>query len=472
MRGNKTFGRASLALEYAILCVALIMVAAPAGALSAPIEIVLHAFTGEGQDGSTAIAGLIADNNGNLYGTTAGGGASGNGTVYELSPPMAGEVWTETVLYAFTGGSDGSSPLAKLTFDGNGNLYGTTAGGGASGKGTVFELSPPTAGGKWSLNTLYQFTGGSDGGLPSGVILASGNLYGMTWRGGASGKGTVFELSPPTAGGKWTLNTLYPFTGGSDGANPTGGLIMDSEGNLYGTTAWGGASGNGTVFELTPPAAAGGMGTLNTLYAFTGGSDGGSPLAGLTFGSKGNLYGTTYFGGASGFGTVFELTPPAATGGMGTLNTLHAFAGGSSDGANPGAGVTFDSSGNLYGTTTWGGGSCPNGGESGCGVVFELSPPGRLRGVVGWTETLLLDFSDNFTVGANPSAGLILDSKGNLYGTTPEGGVSCGGIGCGVVFELTETASRPTPPRICSNCRSPAICCVCAGGIWNGKQCS
>ena len=247
----------------------------------------LYSFAGS--DGATPHAGLIADPAGNLYGTTWGGGASGQGTVFQLDP--SGNL---TVLYSFAGG-DGSRPGGGLIADSSGNLYGTTINGGAQDAGTVFQLTPSGA-----LNLLYSFTGGSDGALPfAGLIAdAAGNLYGTTIDGGAGGQGTVFQLDP-----SGTLTVLYSSNEGS----PWAGLIADAAGNLYGTTE--GGDGPGTVFQLTP------SGTLTVLHSFTGGSDGGRPVADLLADAAGNLYGTTALGGANtscpgGCGTVFELTAP------------------------------------------------------------------------------------------------------------------------------------------------------------------
>src|SRR5215472_13944033 len=255
---------------------------------------VLYSFTG-GSDGALPWAGLIADAAGNLYGTTYGGGASGQGTVFQLDPSG-----TLTVLYSLTGGND-ASPWSGLIADAAGNLYGTTEGG--DGPGEVFQLTPSGI-----LNVLHNFTG-RDGAIPHGGLLfdGAGNLYGTTHNGGASAAyGTVFQLTP-----SGTLNVLHSFTGGSDGAYPEAGLIADMAGNLYGTTASGGSGGQGTVFQLTP------SGALNVLYSFTGGSDGGRPAADLIADAAGNLYGTTASGGATascpgGCGTVFELTVPSS----------------------------------------------------------------------------------------------------------------------------------------------------------------
>jgi uncharacterized repeat protein (TIGR03803 family) len=254
---------------FAALCAALI--AAAGSASAAPTETVLHSFPG-GSDGGNPQAGLIADSAGNLYGTTFNGGASNYGAVFKLTPGG-----TEKVLYSFTGGSNGNNPSSGLTADSTGNLYGTTFYGGASNYGAVFKLAP---GGTETV--LYSFKGGtSDGANPwSGSLIAdsSGNLYGTTQYGGAfaptigASTGTVFQLSPPaTAGGAWTERVLYNFCSlpsCSDGAVPYSGLIADSSGNLYGTTGLGGASGAsnyGVVFKLAPPATAGGAWTETVL---------------------------------------------------------------------------------------------------------------------------------------------------------------------------------------------------------------
>jgi uncharacterized repeat protein (TIGR03803 family) len=212
---------------------------------------------------------------------------------------------TLTTLYSFTGGSDGQCPLAGLTADANG-IYGTTLLGSKSNLGTVFQLIPPPLfGGPWRERVLYGFTG-SDGAHPHAGLIAdaTGALYGTTWLGGTAGYGTVFKLTPPAASGWtwWTETVLHNFTG-SDGAEPLAGLIADAAGALYGTTRYGGASGRGTVFKLTPPAASGGSWTETVLHGFNG-SDGDTPLAGLLADATGALYGTTEWGGPGGYGTV------------------------------------------------------------------------------------------------------------------------------------------------------------------------
>jgi uncharacterized repeat protein (TIGR03803 family) len=376
-------------------------------------------------DGASPLADLIFDAAGNLYGTTDGGGTYSSGTVFELTPTKGGG-WTEQVLYSFNPSiGDGYYPFAGLIFDAAGNLYGTTsAGGGNGGQGTVFELTPAQGGG-WTEKALYSFTGYPDGGNPrSGLIFdAAGNLYGTTFRGGTDGAGTVFELTLSKGGG-WTEQVLYTFTG-MDGRQPYAGLIFDAAGNLYGTTSGGGTIGYGTVFELAPKA--GGGWTEQVLYNFGSGSDGAFPQAALIFDAAGNLYGTTEEGGTNGYngyGTVFELTP--AQGGGWTEQALHSFNYNATDGAYPYYGnLISDAAGNLYGTTN-------AGGTYGVGMVFELARtglPGPPR------RRVLYSFKYNGTDGNSPLAGLIFDAAGNLYGTTSAGGA----YGGGTVFELTPT---------------------------------
>jgi uncharacterized repeat protein (TIGR03803 family) len=290
-----------------------------------------------------------------------------------------------------------------------------------------------------TLTTLYTFTGGADGANPyAGVILDSkGDLYGTTEYGGASNWGTVFELMP--SGNGWTETVLHSFTlNGTDGVAPLGSVMLDPNANLYGTTQGGGAHKYGTVFEVSA------NGTEQVLYSFGGlpAADGGIPYAGVVRDTKGNLYGTTDYSGPLGFecvngcGTVFEI---AKAGGE---TVLYGFLG-EPDGGHPFAGVIFDANGNLYGTTyTGGSANCHVNDDGGCGTVFELTPSAS-----GWTETVLYRFTGG-TDGANPGPGsLIFDEKGNLYGTTLYGGdASCAGgatrnmAGCGTVFKLTPSA--------------------------------
>jgi uncharacterized repeat protein (TIGR03803 family) len=380
-------------------------------------------------DGGAPQANIVSDAAGNLYGTTAGYGTSENGSVFELSSGSKG-TWTRTLLYNFKGGKDGSFPYAGLVFDEVGNLYGTTEKGG-SGSGTVFELSP-VGGGKWAEKIIYAFQGyPTDGGSPvAGLVFdPAGNLYGTTQLGGSLGYcgygcGTVFKLTASSGGG-WTETMIYQFNDISNGAIfPTAGLALDSAGNLYGTASQGGL-GFGVVFELSP--SPGGTWNESVLYTFTGGADGGSPVAGVIFDSVGNLYGTTesgdYYRCPNGCGVVFELSP--GSGNNWTESVLHSFSG--KDGDYPTAGLIFDRAGNLYGTTAYGGtvaSSCPYG----CGLAFKLTP--NHEG--GWTESVLNSFTGERD-GANPLAGLLLDAAGNLYGTASGGGRA----NAGVVFEVT-----------------------------------
>jgi uncharacterized repeat protein (TIGR03803 family) len=359
-------------------------------------ETVLHSFTSPPK-GANPYAGVIRDSAGNLYGTTSSGGAKDAGTVFKVNASGL-----ETVLYSFTGGADGRAPYAGVIRDSSGNLYGTTVSGGtgygncSEGCGVVFKLTP--AG---QETVLYSFTGGADGGNPhAGVVRdSSGNLYGTTFLFGTAYVGVVYKLD--TSGNETVLHT---FTGGVDGGNPTGGVILDSSGNLYGTTYQYGASGAGVVFKL------GTSGQLTALYSFTGNADGGYPYAGVIRDSAGNLYGTTPLGGTAGAGVVFKVSA------SGQETVLHSFTDGA-DGGYPSAGVIEDSSGNLYGT------ACA-GGTAGAGVVFKVA--------AGGPETALYSFPGG-TDGSCPYAGVIRDSSGNLYGTTYSGG---GTANLGLVYEV------------------------------------
>jgi uncharacterized repeat protein (TIGR03803 family) len=377
-------------------------------------EKVLHVFTG-GKDGGVPTGGVILDSAGNLYGTTLFGGnqrpqncqavsifAAGCGVVFKLTPTAHGP-WAETVLYAFTGGADGSEPWGNPFLDSNGNLYGMTNIGGADsscgpppyGCGVVFKLTP-AAEGPWTESVLYTFSGGADGAFPYGdgvTFDSQGNLYGVTYYGGDTsvscfgtpGCGVVFQLAPSSSG-PWTETVLHAFTDGTDGAIPLSAVILDSAGNVYGTTIDGGDTtgsnclggsgippGCGVVFELTQ-----GTWEETVLYTFTGGSDGASPLTPVIFDSSGNLYGVTTNGGDfrgptchnGGCGVVFKLTPAGQ--GPWTESVLHAFTG-AADGRTPQSNLLFDSAGNIYGMTDYGGDTSCNS-PFGCGVVFELTP--------------------------------------------------------------------------------------------------
>ena len=313
--------------------------------------------------------------------------------------PAADAASKYKVLHAFNG-KDGADPSADLIFDAAGNLYGSTEQGGAYGPGTVFKLTP-NADGSWTESVLHSFNG-SDGQLPkAGLIFdAAGNLYGTTSEGGTHNFGTVFKLTP-NADGSWTESVLHSFNG-SDGASPEAGLTFDAAGNLYGTTG-----GPGTAFKLTPNAD--GSWTESVLHYFKPNVLG--PEAGLIFDATGNLYGTTYGGGTDNLGTVFKLTPNAD--GSWTESVLHSF--NSGDGANPWAGLIFDATGNLYGTTE-------SGGAHNFGTVFKLTPNADRS----WTESVLYRFRGD-PASTPIFAGLIFDGAGNLYGTVSGASASSGG---------------------------------------------
>jgi uncharacterized repeat protein (TIGR03803 family) len=370
---------------------------------------VLHDFT-RGKDGASPEVGLSIDGAGNLFGTANSGGSAGFGTAFELA--HKGRGFGFKVLHTFTGRSvgstDGGGPAARVVFGPNGTLYGSTTFGGSSNGGVVYNLGPAAR-----LRTetiLYSFAGGSDGDRPSGDLIfdQAGNIYGTTSFGGSTFNGTTFELTPSGSG--FTEDVLYSFTGGNDGAEPVAGVISDAAGNLYGTAGAGGALGFGTVFELT---GSGSSRTEQTLYSFQDASDGAIPNGGLIFDASGNLYGTTSSGGAGGGGTVFKLTPSA---GSFTFSLLFSFTGG----GGPAASLTMDAAGNIYGTTT-------NDGAFGQGSVFKLTPSGG-----GFTLTSLHDFTGGVD-GGRPFSNVVFDAAGNLYGTTSQGGANS----AGVVFEIT-----------------------------------
>jgi uncharacterized repeat protein (TIGR03803 family) len=366
-------------------------------------EIVLHHFKSP-PHGAYPASGVIRDFDGNLYGTTngsysdiGGGGTHDAGVVFKIDPEGK-----ETVLYSFTGGTDGGGPNAVIR-DLAGNLYGTTNDGGASGNGVVFEVD--TFGNE---TVLYSFTGGADGSNPDSLVRdRQGNLYGTTFYGGVSGYGVVFKIAPS---GQETV--LYSFTGGADGAYPNANVALDSLGNFYGTTNNGGnlagSAGAGVVFKVDP------SGHETVLYTFTGGNDGAQPN-GVSLGWKGNLYGTTSDGGASGAGVVFKVDT------LGHETVLYTFTGGD-DGGSSDAGVTLDRYGNLFGTAD-------GGGTAGLGVAFKVDQSGH--------ETVLHTFTRGPEGDQPYSAGVILDPDGNLYGTTSFNGAG----GQGAVYKLDPSGN-------------------------------
>jgi uncharacterized repeat protein (TIGR03803 family) len=416
--------------------------------LQAQTETVLHSFAGPinggtGADGAAPLAGLVRDSSGNFYGTTDDGGTFGIGTVFEVVNSSGS--YTEKVLYSFTGpinggtAADGALPNAGLIMDSSGNLYGTTYGGGTSGVGTVFEMVYSS--GSYTEKVLYSFKGvnaGDGSGPLAGLVMdSSGNLYGTTFRGGSSigAGGTVFELV--NSSGSYTEEVLhsFPYPGaGGDGSVPEAGLIMDSSGNLYGATTGGGTFTAGTVFELPCSGSPCTYPAESVLYSLT--ATGGGPAGGVIMDTTGNFYGTGGGGGTYSLGTVFELVNSS---GSYTEKVLYSFAGPAiggpgADGAYPNGDLVMDSSGNLYGTTSQGG-TAFSGTTQGDGTVFEL-----VNSSGSYTERLLHSFAGlGSGDGSAPNAGLVMDPSGNLYGTTGTGGASGG---YGTVFEVTS-ASAP-----------------------------
>jgi uncharacterized repeat protein (TIGR03803 family) len=390
----------------------------------AQVETVLYSFPeSEGSYGGPT-SGLIADQAGNLYGTTYQGGAYNGGTAFELMHTADG--WREKILHSFgKNNGDGNRPFAGLVFDQAGNLFGTTYYDSVNGGGCVFELTREKSG-EWIEKILYSFTFNTQGPLPEypqgGVIVdAEGNIYGTTVHGGGGvgcepyGCGTVFELTPNE--GRWSFQTLHTFSNkDDDGYNPEGSLIFDASGNLYGTTYLGGPYGEGTVFQLSPQGS--GIWNETILHGFSGGNAsiyGQMPVDSVIFDKVGNLYGTTVVGGTSGYGTVFELSPLG--GGRWGEKLVRSFD--TTDGAYPWGSLALDSAGNLYGTNDSGG--------LGYGTAYELTPTAGGT----WNETVLLEF--NYTNGAWPMSGVLVDKDGNVFGTTTAGGADIGGT----VFEIT-----------------------------------
>jgi hypothetical protein len=433
-------------------------------------EKVLYSFQGGTNDGSVPIGSVVFDKQGNIYGALEfyGPGScapQGNacGAVYQLTPPaQKGGAWKETLIYEFQGkgANDGELPAGGLLIDAQGNLYGVTAYGGtgnctllgvAAGCGTVFELSPPQRqGSAWTETILYSFPTMKQGYFPWGSVVfdKAGNLYGATSFGGTKGTtcdpyyggqcGVVFEISPPKQkGGAWTQKVLHDFPGTAsgkqdgDGAEPNGGLVLDSKGTIYGTSYYGGIGtgscgsvGCGTVFSLSPPAKQGEAWTESVIHRFdSANSYEAWPMDGLILNKSGYLFGTTLKD------TVFRLAPTSEHPGQWDETILHSYKG-NGPFYDLDAPVIFDARGDLYTTAYAGSGGSID------GNVFELHPPaGKQR---EWKIDVLYSFVDS-PDGAYPAAGLIFDKAGNLYSTTQDGGTgtNCSFYGCGTVFEVS-----------------------------------
>lgn len=418
--------RPGIVRRVLLLAFCCMLVLAAAQSAQARKFIVLHKFNGT--DGWFPTGSLVMDSAGNIYGTASNGGnvtscsGYGCGVIYRVSP--AGKT---TVLYVFTGGTDGANPNGVAT-DGAGNLYGTTQQGGEYDCGVIFKLGTS---GKYTV--LYSFTGEADGSNPTaGVLWNAGVLYGTTTYAGdynciespdgldSIGCGTVFKL-----GINGTFTVLHAFIGGwGEGAFPEARLLRDAQGNLYGTAVGGFLEIDfdyGTVFKIDA------AGNFDVLWDFFNVPDGSTPQASVVIDPAGNLYGTTYYGGTGcggyGCGTVFEIDS------TGRESVLYSFGATESDGGNPN-GITLDPHGILYGSTYSGGLTCK---RNRCGTLFALEPN---------LQEIAFLFKSNDSRGTNPDGKLLLDSAGNIYGTASQGGnfaancMSADG-GCGTVFKIT-----------------------------------
>jgi uncharacterized repeat protein (TIGR03803 family) len=424
---------------------------APAMATEAPI------YTFTGASGAYPYGPLIADASGALYGTTSYGGASltsgnnGFGTVYKLTPPASGKrAWNHTILYSFTGLADGGYPESGVVMDAQGALYGTTyQGGGPRGWGVVYKLAPPASGtGAWTYTRLHAFGQNPDGtdnqfdatNPMGGVILnPNGAVFGTGASGGCyNGFGSVYKLKPPVSGtGPWTETIVHCFDVTTDGANtPTGDLLFDAKGAIYGTTEFGSNAAYGTVYKLTPTL---GAWKETVLHRFVNKLGGWGPLSGVMLDKNGIVYGTTYWGGSdASAGATFKLSPPAVAGGQWTEEVLDVDAGVSM--SYPNGRLVMDGQGKLYGTVREG--RTVGGTATHMGAVFSLTPPAS--GTGRWTRTVLHYFgacsatggcSCSSPSGCYPDNGLLMGADGSLYGVSTAGGP--GQSNNGVVFKLT-----------------------------------
>ena len=382
---------------------------------------VLHNFSGGG-DGAYPLAGLTMDRAGNLYGTTANGGAYNVGVVFRLS--RAGSSWVLKPLYTFTGGADGGYPYSGVVIGPDGGLYGTTNSGGVRNQGTVYRLVPSPAvchavTCPWEETVIHSFpSGGDDGSFPEDygnlVFDHAGNIYGTTELGGFGGGGAVFELSPSNGG--WTESVIWHFVT-QTGYDPFSGLIFDSSGNLYGTTTAASGAGNyGVVYQLSPS----GSGWTENVLSYIG-HPAGAPSGGVVVDGQGDVFGAaSCFSGGVDPGEVFELTP--SNGGW-AFNVLHTFSG---SGTGPCDSPTLDAAGNVYGTSS-------GTGSNSLGEVYKLTPSNG-----GWSYSSVSFAGSN---GAFPEGSVIFDAAGNMYGTAAGGGSgpceSNGNTGCGVIWMIT-----------------------------------
>lgn len=358
-------------------------------------DAVLHNF-GDFPNGALPYGTPIRSSSGDLYGATYEGGAAFMGAVFEMS--ATGKY---KVLYSFKGGADGANPYAGVTLEPAGNFYGTTHNGGASGLGTVYEVTP-----SGQETVLYSFAGGADGANPyAGVALDSaGNLYGTTYYGGTANAGAVYKLTPS---GQEAI--LYSFTGGDDGSNPYASVTLDPAGDLYGTTLWGGSYGEGTVYKLNM------RGQETVLHTFSGGNDGGSPYANVILDPAGDLYGTAS-GGVGG--ALFEVSA------AGEYRELYQFLGVGPQ--RPASGLVRDAAGSLYGATS-------GGGSHAVGVVYKLDASGA------YTTLYQFPGGTGYWLYTNtPNPGVVLDAEGNVYGATPYAGAA------GMVYKVTSSGQEKT----------------------------
>ncbi len=430
--GGWRISGALLRMASAIAALAAILAGVPARAQT---EDVIHNFRA-GQDGDEPLFGLAA-HQGHLYGTTFHGGTAGIGQVFQLTPWPGHILWQKELLHSFLGsaGDDGGPPWGRVIADKAGNLYGTTVNNGPACCGVVYKVSPPAEGEtNWTESIIYSFTGGSDGNWPYGGLAldSTGALYGATQLGGgACGCGTIFKLSRPQSGTTWPITVLHTFAGGDDGSTPNGDLLIDkTNGSVFGTTVSGGVWGLGIVYQLTPPSGGQTEWTMNYVHGFEGdatdANDGATPNGGLV-GGTGDLWGTTQSGGASinCCGMVFELRQEIAGSPLYTLINHHNFTGGQ-DGATPYAGLYENASHAYWGTTQFGG---VGSGGADFGTIFKLSLNALRQ---EWSYSVVYSFSGGPSDGAYPESPLIENQAGVFFGTTSFGGT----LAHGTIFKF------------------------------------